>query len=216
MKEKTGPDEMRDMEAQGREFNFPTPEISEDGNTQLRKRSSYSAFPIRHLGRTITLRSLERRISHFFDPEFIPKAGSKDALNGRRNMLDLAYWLGYRSRPELLKAMYDSSQPEVAALLLAAVDKLNQRREDAAWSAAYVNNDTRTLLAFIERDDKLVDRYNPEMKKDAKGNVSITINMAREDRLSASIEESLSILDADIRRSMRDAEDCEEVDGGGR
>ena len=216
MERKTGPDEMRDMEAQGREFNFPTPETSEDGNTQLRKRSSYSAFPIKHLGRTITLRSLERRISHFFDPEFNPKEGSKDALNGRRNMLDLAYWLGYMSRPELLKAMYDSSQPEVAGLLLAAVDKLNQRHEDAAWSAAYVNNDTRTLLAFIERDDKLVDRYNPEMKKDAKGNVSITINMAREDRLSASIEESLSILDADIRRSMRDAEDGEEVDDGGR
>lgn len=177
---------------------------------QKEQRYKFKAFPTP--GKKFTsLKKLENRIDSFFDPEYEPK-NQKDLHNERKTVLDLAYWLGYRSRHELYKAIYDKEEPAYGMVILGAVDKLNADFENRVRDIAEEESDTRTLFAFVERDDKLLAKYNPEEAKDEKAKVQISIKLAREERVKSVLADNFSKLNAKIAEAMNTADDTESFD----
>lgn len=167
----------------------------------------FKAFPVPNKSFP-SLDKVEKRIDNFFNKDYLPKG--RDAQNPRLNLLDFAYWMGYKSRPELLKAAYDKTAPEYSRLLIAGIDRLNMQLETRLQAVAYAQEDTKTMLALVERNDRMMDKYNPELKDD-KSNLNVTINIAREERIQAVMEESMSKLAEHIALAKKDALPAEEM-----
>ena len=166
--------------------------------------SRFKAFPT-PTSKYKSTGALERRINKFFDPDYVPTG--RDAANSRATLLDLAYWLGYKSRPEMIKAAYDTKEPSYSRLILAAIDKLNERKETELELTAFGSGDSKTLLELLKRNDNMIDKYNPELSKNQSGGTTI-INLADSDRVRSAIEESILKLRAvdDAKRNAEDAE----------
>lgn len=192
---------MVDTEMESREVvDFP-------GNPPSRGkvRRGFRAFPTP--GRRYpSLRKLEHRIDDFFDPDYEP-TNSRDMQNGRRTILDLAYWLGYRSRPELYRDVYDKKEPEYGKMLLAAIDKLNAEYEYKAMRTAEENADAKTMMSIVDRNDKIIDRFNPDAGND-KGGMKITINLAHDERVRNVLADSVRKLDMQMEEARRMAVDA--------
>lgn len=195
---------MVDTEMESREVvDFP-------GNPPSRGkvRRGFRAFPTP--GRRYpSLRKLEHRIDDFFDPDYEP-TNSRDMQNGRRTILDLAYWLGYRSRPELYRDVYDKKEPEYGKMLLAAIDKLNAEYEYKAMRTAEENADAKTMMSIVDRNDKIIDRFNPDAGND-KGGMKITINLAHDERVRNVLADSVRKLDMQMEEARRMAVDAHSI-----
>lgn len=182
--------------------------LTKERVVESKKLTHYYAFPTPSK-KYPTASRLEHRINKFFDPDYSP-SNKKDMQNGRESILDLAWWLGFKSRPELMKAAYDSSNPELARLILAAIDRINERFERSARQSAIDADDSKLLLEWVKRDDSIMEKANPELSKDANTKLQIKINISRDERINEAIKESMQAIDAEFKDVLSGESDLDD------
>ena len=140
-------------------------------------------------GRNIkSLGDLQIRLNKFFDTNYTP---SKDEYQKRENVNDLAIWLGYGGRTNLIQSIRKNSDPDYTYLLQAAVDILTSTRQEYAWERIkQQKNPGRDMIEFL----KLEKEETSTVVETKENKIDITISK-RDELIAESVRSALDNID---------------------
>ena len=140
-------------------------------------------------GRNIkSLGDLQIRLNKFFDTNYTP---SKDEYQKRENVNDLAIWLGYGGRTNLIQSIRKNSDPDYTYLLQAAVDILTSTRQEYAWKRIkQQKNPGRDMIEFL----KLEKEETSTVVETKENKIDITISK-RDELIAESVRSALDNID---------------------
>lgn len=140
-------------------------------------------------GRNIkSLGDLQNRLSKFFDLNYEP---TKDEWQKRETVNDLAIWLGYGGRTNLIQSIRKNSDPDYTYLLQAAVDILTSTRQEFAWERIKKQkNPGRDMIEFL----KLEKEETSTVVETKENKIDITISK-KDELIAESVKSSLASID---------------------
>ena len=131
---------------------------------------------------------MQIRLNKFFDTNYTP---SKDEYQKRENVNDLAIWLGYGGRTNLIQSIRKNSDPDYTYLLQAAVDILTSTRQEYAWKRIkQQKNPGRDMIEFL----KLEKEETSTVVETKENKIDITISK-RDELIAESVRSALDNID---------------------
>ena len=163
--------------------------------------------------RTIkSIGAMKIRVEQFFDKEYIPK-DAIDKKNTRITPNDFALWLGYTSIGSLTKSIsaFKDEDPYKQWIEFA----LGQIEDGFLKTWIQKVEECKSFKA-LDNYEKILNRMDKYSYKEEKSNnISVTINVAKEERIDNALEKSIGTLTSSLKNleeaSYQEVEEAPEI-----